>query len=193
MQLIRPNPRQLLYLAGTLGLLSLLLPVAFERPLHQFWIEHWIAPKLQHDLGFTAGYREVAPGQGPAFMLLAVTPGGRLYRAGFRAGDISVGYQHGFVSGFYDDLWRSLTASRWKSPSYLRAWPPEAPKTGSDSEWPRESASAQPARWLRRRPRGSESWRNSTRIGGWPGGVRHEPWAKIASGEPFLSSRLRSR
>ncbi len=104
MQLIRPNPRQLLYLAGTLGLLSLLLPVAFERPLHQFWIEHWIAPKLQHDLGFTAGYREVAPGQGPAFLLLTVTPGGRLYRAGFRAGDIPVGYQHGFVSGFYDDL-----------------------------------------------------------------------------------------
>ena len=106
MQLIRLTTRHLLYLTGTLGLLSLLLLVAFERPLHQLWLEHWVAPKLQREFGFTAGFRSInlPSGEAPAFVLLSVKPGGRLYQAGFRAGDIPVGYQHGFVSGFYGDL-----------------------------------------------------------------------------------------
>jgi hypothetical protein len=63
-------------------------------------------PILQRCFGFAAA--EVpAPPDAPVervFAITSVNPDGALAKAGVRAGDVPVGYQHGFASGFYQDL-----------------------------------------------------------------------------------------
>jgi len=95
-EIIALGKSHLLYLAGTVALLGLLLPLALGTELHEFWIQHWIASDMERDFQFTAGYATVQMdgAQVRMFTLLRVEPSGRLYRAGFRTGDIPVGYAH---------------------------------------------------------------------------------------------------
>jgi len=65
-------------------------------------------PRLQRDLSFRAAWvtRPAAGRYGPfeVYTLTDVDPKGKLGLAGFKAGDIPLGYQHGFESGFLSDL-----------------------------------------------------------------------------------------
>lgn len=63
-------------------------------------------PVLQRCFGFVAA-QVPAPAGVPlerVFAITSVNPEGALAKAGVRAGDLPVGYKHGFASGFYQDL-----------------------------------------------------------------------------------------
>jgi hypothetical protein len=84
--------------AGATGLMS-------GRDLHDFYVREVVAPRLQRDLGFRIGKIPIVR-EGRAYRvdgIVAVDPNGPFARAGFRPGDIPVGYAHGFT-GFYHHL-----------------------------------------------------------------------------------------
>ena len=68
-------------------------------------------PELQECLGFTASEVSVLTNGSEEIRLFAITSlreDSPLARAGIRAGDMPVGYEHGFAVGFYDDVRAAL-------------------------------------------------------------------------------------
>ena len=78
----------------------------FMNQIRAMFLHEFIGPGLERDFGFKAGTERVADGKESyeVFVIQWVKPGGILDKAGFRSGDIPVGYKHGFESGFYQDL-----------------------------------------------------------------------------------------
>ncbi len=89
-----------------LAVLPLLLALTCQPELYDFHLDRFLRPGLEREFGFQAGTITVRPGTAALsmFAVVAVAPEGRLAKAGIRAGDIPVGYKHGFESGFVADL-----------------------------------------------------------------------------------------
>jgi len=98
--------RQLYVFLVLLVLLPLVMALAFQDRLFQAYLVHFEGPELQKQFGFSASRTRIGTGSGAVsyFAITGVQPDGRLYRAGFRAGDLPVGYEHGAESGFYEQL-----------------------------------------------------------------------------------------
>lgn len=79
--------------------------LAFGNEIYDYYVWEYVRPELERELGFRIGRIQVTGEHGPYAVpaIVAVEPGGVFDRAGFRPGDIPVGYVHGFV-GFYHQL-----------------------------------------------------------------------------------------
>jgi hypothetical protein len=100
---LTPSLRQWLILAVTLlVVLPLVVGIVFQNPIQDAYVHEFVSPRLQRELGFTAGWMK-AEGQ-QAWVIRSVEPDGVLARAGFREGDEPSGYVHGVETGFLTDL-----------------------------------------------------------------------------------------
>ena len=98
---------QWVYLFVTLLIvLPLILAFVFSNQIYAVYLREFVAPRLEREFGFKAGRTQVQfrGRTDQVFAVLRVTPGGILHRAGVEPGDIPVGYQHGFETGFLQDL-----------------------------------------------------------------------------------------
>jgi hypothetical protein len=86
--------------------LPLVLAIAFQNEVYAWYLERFVEPELQRDLGFTGGNLTVTV-SGTAYRwygVLSVVPGGVFDQAGVKACDRPVGYVHGARSGFISQL-----------------------------------------------------------------------------------------
>jgi hypothetical protein len=106
--LVLPRSQQLYFGIALLIVIPVVLGLVFQYQLYDFYLERFVRPDLERDLGFTAGSVQVPGPPGypaqAAFAVVAVQRDGALDRAGIRPGDLPVGYKHGFATGFYQDL-----------------------------------------------------------------------------------------
>jgi S1-C subfamily serine protease len=86
--------------------IPVVLGFAFLNQIHAWYLREFVAPGLERDLGFRGGPITIVDSGKPYgwWGILSVTPGGEFDRAGIRAGDVPIGYQHGVESGFLSDL-----------------------------------------------------------------------------------------
>jgi len=96
--------RYLVLLAGV-GLVLLVVTIAIWPWPYAFVVERFILPEYESAFGFRGGRLPIGTGKESftIYALVAVTPDGRLGRAGARAGDIPVEY-HGGLWAFYGAL-----------------------------------------------------------------------------------------
>lgn len=92
--------RRWLLLVFALTIVGFATVLTLGREIYDLYVWEFVAPKLQQEFGFRIG--DVEPGH-HGLGIVAVEPGGVFDQAGFRPGDIPVGYVHGFV-GFYHHL-----------------------------------------------------------------------------------------
>jgi hypothetical protein len=87
-------------------ILPLTVSLAFRDRISDAHLREIVGPKLQREFGFEAGIEPVFEAKQflDVFVIQSVNPTGILGKAGFRAGDIPMGYKHGFETGFYQDL-----------------------------------------------------------------------------------------
>jgi hypothetical protein len=86
--------------------IPIMLCIAFSPSLYEVYLESFAAPHLERTFGFKTA-RVRLPADSSEYKHLAivsVSPGGVFAKAGVRAGDLPVGYQHRVVTGFYLDL-----------------------------------------------------------------------------------------
>ena len=105
------------YLAAViLFVFPVTLAIAFDRQIYHWYIRTFVVPKLERELGFSSGDIPAAfPRSRPyrMFGITSVRPGGAFAAAGFRAGDIPVGYvDAGFMEGFVADIRKSLETAQ---------------------------------------------------------------------------------
>ncbi len=89
-----------------LVVIPIVLGLVFQYQLYDFYLDQFERPRLERQFGFTSGTLQI-PGQPPShpqFAVVDVRPDGALAKAGFRPGDMPVGYKHGFSTGFYQAL-----------------------------------------------------------------------------------------
>jgi hypothetical protein len=83
--------RQLYVGIVLLVVLPLVFVLMFYGQLYGFYLHQFVRPSLEREFGFSSD-------------VVNLVPGGRLEMAGCRAGDIPVGFAHGFETGFLQDL-----------------------------------------------------------------------------------------
>jgi hypothetical protein len=101
------DKRQYVILAVILFvILPLTVSLAFRDRIYDAYVRELVAPKLQREFGFKAGIEPIVDAKESlnVFVIQSVNPTGILGKAGFRSGDIPIGYKHGFETGFYHDL-----------------------------------------------------------------------------------------
>lgn len=99
--------QQWCYLAFTsLVALPLVLALAFQYQIYDWYLVHFVEPELEQLLGFRAGTVQISGPDGPypMYAVVSVEPGGRFDRAGVKSGDIPFAYVHGVQSGFLSYL-----------------------------------------------------------------------------------------
>lgn len=86
--------------------LPIVLGFVFLSNIYVWYLEQFVEPGLERDLGFHGG--EITIRQGTKsyrwYGVVSVVPGGPFARAGVQSGDLPVGYAHGARSGFITDL-----------------------------------------------------------------------------------------
>jgi hypothetical protein len=149
------RPQFILLAAIVLFVVPALIYLVNQREVDGWILVQVEGPRLQETFGFTAAHvpTSMSTGTMKLFQIASVRTGGLLDLAGFRAGDIPVGYKHGFEASFYADLlyaaeghvvqirvvsaadidkgadaWRTLTlqpaSARGAEPANLRVNPP---------------------------------------------------------------------
>jgi hypothetical protein len=86
--------------------LPIVAAIGFQSQLYGFYLHQFVRPGLEQEFGFTGGVVPL-PTEGKTYHVYTITgvvPGGRLEVAGCRAGDIPVGHEPGFETGFLQDL-----------------------------------------------------------------------------------------
>ncbi len=93
----------------------LVLLITFDRQIYRWYLSTFVLPELEQQLGFSAGDEVVLfPGERPhkVFGITAVRAQGVFARSGLRAGDVPVGYVHGFMEGFVSDIRHSMETTQ---------------------------------------------------------------------------------
>jgi len=85
------------------AVIPIILGIAFLPQLYEVYLEQFARPQLEREFGFKAGRLRI-PGGYDCLAIVSVSPGGIFARAGVKAGDLPVGYQHRVVTEFYSDL-----------------------------------------------------------------------------------------
>jgi len=85
------------------AVLPIIVGIAFLPQLYEVYLEQFARPQLEREFGFKAGQLRI-PGDYDCLAIVSVSPGGIFARAGVKAGDLPVGYQHRVVTEFYSDL-----------------------------------------------------------------------------------------
>jgi hypothetical protein len=101
--------RQWLHVAVvTFIVLPIVLIVTFLPQMQTAYVRHFVLPQWEKRFGFLHGRTTLQMGGGTqeVFAIVSVVPDGTFGRTGVLPGDVPVGYQHGFESGFYRDLAR---------------------------------------------------------------------------------------
>jgi hypothetical protein len=101
--------RQWLYLAVvTIVVLPMVLVVTFLPQIQTAYVRQFVLPEWEKRFGFFHGRTtlQMNGGMQEVFAIVSVVPGGKFASAGLLPGDVPVGYQHGFESGFFSDLRR---------------------------------------------------------------------------------------
>lgn len=103
-----PTRQWFLVIITILIVLPVVGALAFLPELETAYLRAFVLPRWEKQFGFRHGTAilRVDNQKHSMFAIEAVTPGSLFSRAGVQAGDIPVGYQHGFESGFYSDLRR---------------------------------------------------------------------------------------
>jgi hypothetical protein len=107
--------------------------LTYSNQIRDWWFMRNHQAEIEREFSCHAGTISLTDNDGkqvPVFSLTEVTPDGALGRAGVRAGDIPVGFKHGFQIGFYASLWTVhngtpvqlsvVTAEEW--PQGVSAW-----------------------------------------------------------------------
>lgn len=103
------GPRQWLLLSVvTLVVLPVVLIVTFLPQVETAFVRQFVLPRWERQFGFVHGTTTLQMGNSTrqVFAIVSVVPNGTFNRARVLPGDVPVGYQHGFESGFYRDLAR---------------------------------------------------------------------------------------
>ena len=127
---------QLYVFVAVLVLLPLLAGIAFQKELYALYLMRFRGPELEREFGFTAGKVDVVTESGAqlgVFAVISLVPTGILAKAGFRTGDIPIGYKHDLAAEFYRDLMRVQGESRSRS-GLLRQRTLRAVLSGAESE-----------------------------------------------------------
>jgi hypothetical protein len=98
--------RQLYVGIVLLVVLPLVFVLMFYGQLYGFYLHQFVRPSLERKFGFSSDVVNLSglTSNDRVFAITRVVPGGRLEMAGCRAGDIPVGFAHGFETGFLQDL-----------------------------------------------------------------------------------------
>jgi len=111
-------------------LVALLLSFLFHEPVYWWYFEKFKAPVLAQEFGFTLEDRQVVLPSGErftAYMITALTPGGRFARSGMRVGDRITCLQHGIA-----DFWTQLVGAHEGYEAHISVVGAEDAATGCD-------------------------------------------------------------
>jgi hypothetical protein len=91
--------RYLAIVATLVGIVVVVLLAGYPAFL-AWYIENIRMNEIQNRLGFEAQLVDFPDGDCCVWKFVSISPGGRFSRAGVQAGDLAVGYKHGYRSGF---------------------------------------------------------------------------------------------
>lgn len=97
-----------------LVLIPVIIAVVCQPSIQGAYLQQFVRPGLESEFGFRGGRVQLSKEAGgmEAFAVVQVVKDGALWRAGVRPGDLPVGDEHGFESGFYLDLLRVRSGER---------------------------------------------------------------------------------